>query len=356
MAAHHSRHGQANTGPAGDLPVEVSINRQAGPLRDMPAAARAAEQAGFDALRIGDMQSTSRELYTTLTMIAASTSVMKFGSGVTNPVTRHPSVAASAFASLHELSGGRVVMGIGPGDSAVHNSGISPAKLADLEEYVTTVRSLHTTGRATYRGKTVALDWWTGEAVPIVMSAHGPRSLRLAGRVADGVVVGLGMGAAARELAAEQIARGAQDAGRDPSQIAVWHLSYLNIADSVEKAAAQVGSVLAVGGNLLARSAGRVVIPDALRPAFDELAQRYDYIRHADSAATSPNAALIEELGLIDYLAEQFGVFGTPRQIRTRLQDLAGVGVSRHWGGYVLPDYFDFCQTWGSDVVGRVDA
>ncbi|MFI5427245.1 LLM class flavin-dependent oxidoreductase [Aeromicrobium sp. UC242_57] len=161
------------------------------------------------------------------------------------------------------------MLGIGPGDSAVHNSGVAPATLAELEEYVNTVRSLHTTGRATYHGDAVALEWWGGDPVPIIMSAHGPRSLRLAGRIADGVVVGLGLGDTTREFAAEQIAEGARQAGRDPSEVDVWYLSYFNIAESADEAAKQIGSVLAVGGNLLARSAGRSVIPDRLRGAFD---------------------------------------------------------------------------------------
>jgi 5,10-methylenetetrahydromethanopterin reductase len=344
--------GNGQPSVAQDNPVKVSLNRQAVSLREMPAIARAAERAGFDTLRLGDMQSTSRELYCALTLVAEHTSTLKFGPGVTNPVTRHPSVVASALASLQELSEGRVVLGIGPGDSAVHNSGVAPATLSELEEYVATVRSLHARGRATHHGATVALEWWSGEPVPIIISAHGPRSLRLAGRIADGVVVGLGMGAAARELAAEKIAEGAREVGRDPSKVAVWHLSYLNLADSVEDAAVQVGSVLAVGGNLLARSAGRVVIPDPLRAAFDELANRYSYIQHADSGAASHNAELIEQLGLRDYLAEQFGVFGTPQDVRARLQHLAQVGVTRHWSGYVLPDYFDFCERWRAEVVG----
>jgi len=345
-----SRGGRPSVGQ--DESVKVSLNRQAVSLREMPAVARAAERAGFDTLRLGDMQSTARELYCALTLVAEHTSTMKFGPGVTNPVTRHPSVVASALASLQELSNGRVVLGIGPGDSAVHNSGVGPATLAEVAEYVATVRSLHATGRAKHHGAAVALDWWSGEPVPIIMSAHGPKSLRLAGRIADGVVVGLGMGAAARELAAEKIAEGAREVGRDPSEVAVWHLSYLNLADSVEEAAAQVGSVLAVGGNLLARSAGRVVIPDHLRAAFDELANRYSYIQHAASGGGSHNAELIEELGLRDYLTEQFGVFGTPQDVRARLQDLAHVGVTRHWSGYVLPDYFDFCERWRVEVRG----
>ncbi|MFI5427244.1 LLM class flavin-dependent oxidoreductase [Aeromicrobium sp. UC242_57] len=85
----------------GQLPIEISINRPAAALSEMASIARVTERAGFHTIRIGDMQSTSRELYCALTLVAEHTSTLRFGPGVTNPVTRHPSVAASALASLH---------------------------------------------------------------------------------------------------------------------------------------------------------------------------------------------------------------------------------------------------------------
>ncbi|MGO4689645.1 LLM class flavin-dependent oxidoreductase [Glaciibacter sp. 2TAF33] len=336
----------------GNASVEVSINFPAFALAGIPALAQAAERAGFRALRVGDMQSTHREMYPALTLVAASTSRVQFGPGVTNPVTRHPAVSASAMATLQEFSGGRAVFGIGTGDSAVHNLGGAPATVSDLESYIRTVRSLHETGRAEYRGNTIALDWWTGGAIPIVVSAHGPRMLQLAGRVADAVVVGIGMGELAREYAAEQIARGAREAGRDPASIQVWYMSYLNIAASHDAGAREVGSALAVGGNLLAKSAARSIIPHALRSRFEELTKRYSYLQHAGGATDNPNARLVDELGLRDHLAEQFGVFGAPTDIRARLQGLADTGVSRLWGGYVLPDLADFFERWRLGLTG----
>jgi 5,10-methylenetetrahydromethanopterin reductase len=331
-------------------PVDISINFPAFALDRVPALAQAAERAGFRALRVGDMQSTHRELYTALTLIAASTSRVQFGPGVTNPVTRHPVVAASAMATLHEYSGGRAVFGIGTGDSAVHNLGGKPATITELEEYIRAVRGLHAIGRAEYRGSPLVLEWWTGGPIPIVVSAHGPRMLRLAGRVADAVVVGLGMGELAREYAAEEIAAGAREAGRDPADVEVWYLSYLNLAPTVDDGARQVGSALAVGGNLLAKSAARTIIPDSLRPRFAELASRYSYVRHAEGSADNPNARLIDELGLRDHLAEQFGVLGTSADVRARLASLNEVGVSRLWGAYVLPDLVEFFDRWRDAV------
>jgi 5,10-methylenetetrahydromethanopterin reductase len=326
--------------------VEVSINFPAFALSRIAALAHSAESAGFRALRMGDMQSTHREMYAALTLVAANTSRVQFGPGVTNPVTRHPAVAASSIATLQEYSGGRAVFGIGTGDSAVHNLGAAPATIADLEEYILAVRALHSTGRAHYRGSTLVLEWWAGGAIPIAVSAHGPKMLRLAGRIADAVVVGLGTGELSREYAAEEVAHGAREVGRDPADIEMWFLSYLNITTSADQAAREAGSALAVAGNLLAKSAARTIIPNVLRPRFAELAARYSYISHAGGTADNPNARLIEELGLRDHLTEQFGVFGTAADVRERLGALSSAGISRLWGAYVLGDLGDFFDRW----------
>lgn len=333
--------------------MKVSINIPAFALRGIPPLAQEAERAGFHALRIGDMQSTHREMYSALTVIAANTSRAHFGPGVTNPITRHPAVAASAMATLHEFSDGRAEFAIGTGDSAVHNLGSRPAGVADLEAYIRAIRELHESGRTTYQGRPLVLDWWQGGPIPIVVSAHGPKMLRMAGRVADGVVVGIGTGERARAYAEEQISIGAREAGRDPGGIAAWYLSYLNLAPTHDVAARQSGSALAVGGNLLARSAARATIPDRLRAAFDELAQRYSYLAHAGDSTDNPNARLVDELGLRDYLAEEFGVFGQDDDVRERLRALQDGGVSRLWGAYVRSDLSDFFERWRTATAGR---
>jgi alkanesulfonate monooxygenase SsuD/methylene tetrahydromethanopterin reductase-like flavin-dependent oxidoreductase (luciferase family) len=176
--------------------------------------------------------------------------------------------------------------------------------------------------------------------------------LRLAGRVADAVVVGIGMGELAREYATEHIARGAREVGRDPADVETWYLSYLNPASTHDEGAREVGSALAVGGNLLAKSAAREIIPEALQPRFAELASKYSYMSHAGSSVDNPNARLIEQLGLREYLAEQFGVFGTSSDIQARLQSLGNSGVSRLWGSYVLPDLVDFFERWPVGATG----
>jgi hypothetical protein len=113
--------------------------------------ARLAEDSGFDRVRLGDSQSVYRELYVCLGLAAAATSRVRIGPGVTNPITRHPVVTASAIASVDELSHGRAFLGIGAGDSAVYNLGMKGASVATLADAVTAIREL------LIRGQTIVL-------------------------------------------------------------------------------------------------------------------------------------------------------------------------------------------------------
>lgn len=332
--------------------MRIGLNLPARSLATLPDLAGAAEAAGFGALRIGDMQSTTRELYTALTVIATATSRVDIGPGVTNPVTRHPAVVASALASLQELSGGRAVLGIGTGDSALELAGVRRTGLADLEAYIRGIRSLHENGQAQYRDGPMSLSWWSGGRIPILVSAHGPRTLELAGRIADGVVVGLGTGAAAREYAAEHIEAGARAAGRDPSAITVWYLAYLHLGSDARRSAIASGSGLAVGANLLIRSPARALVPDRYRAALREFATDYSYRHHAGGTVDNVNGDLLERLQLTDYLAEQFGVFGTAEEVNGRLNELCGLGIRHIWGAYVQPDIDEFVQRWGDELQG----
>jgi 5,10-methylenetetrahydromethanopterin reductase len=336
--------------------VKVTPIIPALPLVDLPVVAKAAEDAGFAGLRLGDMQSTARETFCALTVLAGCTSRLTIGTGVTNPVTRQPAVAASAIASIDELAGGRAVYGHGVGDSAVHNAGLRSATVAELEEYIRAVRSLHTTGHAVYRGNEAILTWWSGRPIPIAISAHGPRTLQLAGRVADIVISGLGMNPQSDEFVRENLAVGARQAGRDVDDIEVVHLSYVNLADSSEEAAAAMTSVLAVAGNLLRQSKAAGIIPDTLRGAFDELGNRYVYRNHAASSGENPNGNLVVELGLMDYLASNFGVFGTAQDVRDRLEELHTGGVTHMVSGYVRPDFKAFFERWGAEIVDAPSA
>src|SRR5262245_64806523 len=106
------------------------------------ALCRDAEESGFDLLGVADSQSVFRELYVALTVAALNTSRIRLGPFVTNPLTRHLVVTASAIASVDELARGRAVLGLGSGDSAIYTIGAPPATVAGLEESIMTLGRL----------------------------------------------------------------------------------------------------------------------------------------------------------------------------------------------------------------------
>ena len=123
------------------------------------ANAQAAEAAGFDLVGVADSQSVFREMYVTAAMILSQTSRVRVGPTVTNPITRHPAVAASAIATLNEIGDGRCLYGMGSGDSAILNLGEKPFNLAGMRAAIETMRALLRGKHAEWRGRDVHTQW-----------------------------------------------------------------------------------------------------------------------------------------------------------------------------------------------------
>ena len=189
-------------------------------VRQIGEYARRAEEAGWDGISVGDVQSVSGDMYVAMTLAAMATERIKIGSDVTNPLTRHPVITAGAIASVQRVSDGRAVLGIGRGDSALAHVGHAPVYTKLFEGYLKALQ-------AYLRGDGVPFDELTfgrgmaphvdtlglAEApddsrltwleprdakVPIAVSASGPRVIGAAARYAD--IVMLGVGADLRRL------------------------------------------------------------------------------------------------------------------------------------------------------------
>jgi len=138
-----------------------------------------AESIGFDSVWVIDSQLLCREVTVTLAAILLATKQIRAATGVTQPVTRHASVMASAMATLAELSGGRAIMGIGTGFSSLRTIGQRQAKVADVEAYVAAVRSLLRQEPVTFDGTRASLSWLDApSSVSIVVAATGPRMMQ----------------------------------------------------------------------------------------------------------------------------------------------------------------------------------
>ena len=112
------------------------------PLQQMIHLAEVTEELGYSHIWVGDSHLIWREAYVNMAAMALKTTRVKLGTGVTNPLTRHPSVVGSAYATLEEYAPGRMIVGIGLGDSSVETMGMKPAKLADFEKTMAQMRDL----------------------------------------------------------------------------------------------------------------------------------------------------------------------------------------------------------------------
>ena len=160
------------------------------PVSRVVELTKLAEDSGFDHAWIWDSHVLWEEVYPIFALQAAATSRIRLGPCVTNPATRDPTVTASALATLNEISGGRMDCGIGRGDSARRVIGKPPVTMDRLEEAIRLIRDLAAGREVDYEGTKTQLKWATGE-LPIWVAAYGPKALRLAGRVGDGVILQL---------------------------------------------------------------------------------------------------------------------------------------------------------------------
>ena len=112
---------------------------------------------------------------------------------VTNPAIRDPTVLASAYATLQDISNGRMIMGVGRGDSSVRYVGRKPMKVADFEEALKMVKPFMNGKEVTWNDKQLQLKWVRPELPEIEMhvAGYGPKALAVAGRQGDGVIIQL---------------------------------------------------------------------------------------------------------------------------------------------------------------------
>lgn len=305
---------------------------------------RMAEDYGIELVSTGDSHLLLWDTWAVACMLATATRKALIGPMPTNPVTRHPAVAAAALATLDAVSRGRAMVCFATGDSAVYNIGMKPSTRAHLEEYIICIRDLLKKGEATYEGKACRMRWPSlfRRQIPIWVCAEGPRMLHLAGRIADGVLVGTGLEADVIQDSLQRIAAGAQEAGRDPTAVDVWWTVHGGLADTREEAL-QFGIVsVSSGGNHSNRFGleGKL-IPKHLEHRVREYVTRYDPYDHMRLESGNKNVRLMEELGLTQYFLDRFAVVGTAEQWVDRIHELAKRGATKLWflgGGPRTPE------------------
>jgi 5,10-methylenetetrahydromethanopterin reductase len=238
------------------------------------------------------------------------------------PIAPNPATMAASAATLDNISGGRAVLGLGRGTATAKACGEAAMSTGVLEAYVIALRALLRGNKAVWKGTELRMEWVT-RPVPVILSAYGVRTLELAGRHADGVLIGSATRGPALTNAIEIVRRSATDAGRDPSDIALWVVARVSLKDDRSEALNDIKGILAASA--LQLSENDPDLDDDLRSALSELKARYVYKDHVVPGGA--NDQLVEELGLVDYLAGRFSISGTPVDCRNQFQQLADAGV-----------------------------
>ena len=195
-----------------------------------------AEELGWDGIFLGESHLSSIDSFQTLASCAMLTKNVLLGIAVTNIVFRHPTVIAGAAASLNEISKGRAIMGLGTGDGPVYTQGLKAMSMKDFEVGIKAIRNLVRGNAETFSTGKVGIGFKINQPAPIYVSAEGPKGLQLAGRSADGVILGTGFDLRVYHWAKQKIREGAREAGRQEGEIKVIAAGMLCVDEDGNKA------------------------------------------------------------------------------------------------------------------------
>jgi probable F420-dependent oxidoreductase len=307
-----------------------------------------AEGQGFEYAWTYDSHILWQESYATLPLAAAQTERIKLGHFVTNPGIRDPTITASWYATMQDLSNGRMVMGIGRGDSSRRVVGLKPVKVAEFEARCRMIKDLMNGRQVDWNEKELKLEWVREELpeIPMWIAGYGPKALAVAGRVADGVII---------QLADPQIIqwimdtarKAAEEAGRDPSELkcivgAPSHIS-ADLADAREQVRWFPAMVSNHVMDLIERYGWESEIPAALTD-FVKARKFYDYKDHSRVGAKHGEF-------VTDEICDRFCVLGTAEAATKKLKELESVGVDQFNIYLMTQGQEETLESYGSEII-----
>ncbi len=314
------------------------------PIDRVVSLTRQAEAAGFGYGWLFDSHVLWRDPYPLLTLMAQATTAMRLGTCVTNPATREPSVTASALAVLDEVSGGRMDLGIGRGDSARRVLGKSPTTMAQLEEAVHVIRALVEGRPIEYEGTLLQLGFTAGYRLPVWVAGYGPVALRLTGRIADGAMLQIGDPDLIRWFVS-QVRASAIEAGRDPRSIRVMAAAPAHVGD-LAMCRDRVRWFPALVGNHVVDLVNKYQggdLPEALT-TYIRGRRGYDYLHHAEVG--SSNAEFVTD-GIVD----RFCLVGSVEEHIEKLKALAEAGVDQFNLYLMNGDEERMLEIYGKEII-----
>jgi probable F420-dependent oxidoreductase len=308
------------------------------------ALAKQAEAAGFEYGWLFDSHVLWRDPYPLLTLMAEATTTLRLGTCVTNPATREPSVTASTLAVLNELSGGRMDLGIGRGDSARRVLGKPPTSMKDLEQAVHVIRALAEGRSIEYEGTMLELPWSPGHPLPVWIAGYGPVALRLTGRIADGAMLQIGDPDLVRWFVS-QVRTSAREAGRGPDRVKVMAAAPAHVGALADGRDRTRWFPALVSNHVvdLVNKYPRDDLPEELTTYVRDR-EGYDYLHHAEVG--SSNAQFVT-----DEIVDRFCLVGDVDRHIERLRALAAAGVDQFNLYLMNGNEEEQLEIYGRDVI-----
>jgi len=314
-----------------------------GTAKEVAAFALRAEEAGFDGVGITDMPMALSDGFVSMAMAAEATSHIRVACAVTNPITRHVSALASTAQTLAELAPGRMEIWIGRGDAAVYSVGLPHANLRQIRDFILNLKSLLAGESVNFNGTVSRMRIGGGTPVPIYLAADGPKTIALAGEVADGLILRVALHPKALETARKNLAEGAKRAGRDPAEIDVIFMPLAIIRDDMEEARemARPHCVRWLMMEAMARGLGesgidldRLDMPKELREGRPEALQvlnLYPDLHHAEDWELARRLCAFIPSDVLAQICDVLGFIGTPEHCAQRLQEAHANGIDHFY-------------------------
>jgi 5,10-methylenetetrahydromethanopterin reductase len=330
--------------------INFCLHGSARSVQEAVTRAKKAEDLGFEAVFFADSQMNNVDCYQAMAMCAMATKTIRLGTAVTNMVYRDPTITANSFATLNEISEGRAIIGLGTGDGPVYTLARTATRLVEFEKGLQTIRDLlHDRGIEVRKGRERASGGRVRlnvgrRPVPIYISAEGPKTLRVGGRICDGVILGTGFDPQVLEWARARIAEGANDAGRSLSEIDIMPAGMIAVDDDGNAARERVRSRMANRAHHNFRFTIETV------PA-KEVAGVKEFMGAFD--ISKPIEERVDPDLITEYLLQRFTIAGTAEECVARVKALEALGIQRLLLTPPNAIYDQVMQAWGDRVIPR---
>jgi len=276
-----------------------------------------ADEAGFETVWVGDSHMIWRELHVLLGCMAVRTRRICLSPGVTQLITRHPTVTASALITLAELTGGRVRLGLGLGDSSVKNLGKKEASFSALDEGFSLLRRLFEGQKVKLNDREGSVVFSSGARIPMYIASNSLRVLEYAGKVADGVI--LAGDSHTMRLRVSTVRSGQQQVGRSPEEVKIVWWRACCISEDQKAARDAVKPMVARAAlSEFQRRAKQGQLNDEEGQILAQLKKHYDFYHHMGPE----HSKLVP-----DSMVDRFALAGSPNGVLAMIQGMLKEGI-----------------------------